>query len=75
MTNCNGSPQHFAGASLPRIDPLLSERQLVRITGMSRMTIRRRMEAGEFPKPLKLSPNRVAWRASDIAAWQDKLAA
>lgn len=30
----------------------------------------RAMRRGEAPKPVQVSPNRVAWRASDIRAWQ-----
>jgi hypothetical protein len=36
----------------------------------SRVHIRRLMARGLFPRPVMLSPNRIAWRKSDVAAWK-----
>ncbi len=36
----------------------------------SRVHIRRLMARGLFPLPVMLSPNRIAWRQSDLAAWK-----
>jgi len=36
----------------------------------TRVHIRRLISRGLFPAPVLLSPNRVAWRLSDIAAWK-----
>ena len=38
-------------------------------TDLSRTTIYDKVARGEFPKPIKLSPRRIAWRASAISAW------
>ncbi|WP_367183373.1 helix-turn-helix transcriptional regulator [Phenylobacterium sp.] len=38
-------------------------------TSLSEMSIRRLMERDQFPKPVKLSSNRVAWREPEVAAW------
>jgi prophage regulatory protein len=38
-------------------------------TGLSRMTIWRRVREGRFPAPFKLSDNAVGWLESDIDAW------
>lgn len=38
-------------------------------TSLSEMTIRRMVERGEFPRPLKIAPNRIAWRETDLDAW------
>jgi prophage regulatory protein len=46
-------------------------RQVVQLTGLSRMTIYRLELAGRFPKRRRLSENSVAWLESDIAAWAD----
>jgi prophage regulatory protein len=46
-------------------------RQVMQVTGLSRMTIYRLELAGEFPKRRQLSKNPVAWLESDIAAWAD----
>jgi prophage regulatory protein len=46
-------------------------RQVMQLTGLSRMTIYRLELAGRFPKRRRLSQNSVAWLESDIAAWAD----
>lgn len=46
-------------------------RQVMQLTGLSRMTIYRLELAGKFPKRRRLSENSVAWMESDIAAWAD----
>ncbi len=40
----------------------------------SRSTIYRHVDAGIFPKPMKLPGGRVAWRAVDVRAWINKAA-
>jgi prophage regulatory protein len=44
-------------------------RQVIQLTGLSRMTIYRLELAGKFPKRRKLSPNSVAWREEEISQW------
>ena len=46
-------------------------RQVMQITGLSRMTIYRLELAGKFPKRRQLSENSVAWLESDLAAWAE----
>ena len=46
-------------------------RQVMHVTGLSRMTIYRLELAGKFPKRRRLSENSVAWLESHIAAWAD----
>jgi len=46
-------------------------RQVMQLTGLSRMTIYRLELAGNFPKRRRLSQNSVAWLESDIVAWAD----
>jgi len=36
----------------------------------SRVHIRRLVARGLFPRPVMLSPNRIAWRKSEVAAWK-----
>ena len=50
-------------------DRLLRRRQVEEITGMSRWSIYKMMQNGEFPRPVKIGPTAVRWRASDIRAW------
>jgi prophage regulatory protein len=46
-------------------------RQVMQLTGLSRMTIYRLERDGNFPKRRRLSENSVAWLESDIALWAE----
>lgn len=35
----------------------------------SRSTLLRRVASGEFPRPVKLGPNTIAWPAADVRDW------
>ena len=48
---------------------LLRFPELKRRTGLSRSTIWRLEQAGEFPRHLHTSSNTVAWLESDVVAW------
>ncbi len=50
-------------------DRLLRRREVEKIAGMSRSTIYRLMQEGEFPRPVKVGSAAVRWRASDITLW------
>ena len=50
-------------------DRLMRRREVERIAGLSRSSIYRLMQEGEFPKPVRVGPTAVRWRASDITAW------
>ena len=50
-------------------DRLLRRREVEEITGMSRSSIYRLMQSGEFPPPVRIGPAAVRWRASDITGW------
>ena len=49
-----------------RLVPL---RVLCAVTGLSRSTVYRMVAAGAFPKPVKISKGRVAWREREVLAW------
>lgn len=46
-------------------------REVMQLTGLSRMTIYRLELAGQFPNRRRLSENSVAWLESDISAWAE----
>lgn len=48
---------------------ILRERDVLAMLGISKATLWRWRRAGDFPAPLQLGPNTVAWRGEDIAAW------
>ena len=52
-------------------DRLLRRRQVEEITGMGRSSIYRLMQEGEFPRPVRIGPAAVRWKASDITAWME----
>jgi prophage regulatory protein len=51
-------------------DLLLRRPQVEARTGLSRSSIYRLMEAGAFPRPIRIGLRAVAWRASDLDRWQ-----
>lgn len=50
-------------------DRLLDRSAVIELTSLSYATIHRGMQAGTFPRAVKISKNRVAWPASSIDAW------
>lgn len=50
-------------------DALLRIETVEALTGMSRATVYRHIEAGTFPAPLKLGTRCVRWRSSAVRAW------
>ena len=57
------------GAAQVSGDRMLSIAGAVCKVGFSRTTIYEMMGRNEFPKPVKLSPRRVAWRESALDTW------
>jgi prophage regulatory protein len=62
-------------AAAEKIDRFMRLDEVLHTTGIGRNTVYRRMREGTFPKQVKLGPNSVAWRQSDIATWMASLAA
>ena len=52
-------------------DAMLRYPEVERRTGLSRVTIWRKVRAGEFPPPRELSKNAVGWLESEIEAWRE----
>ncbi len=46
---------------------------VVQVVPFSDSTIWRKVKAGEFPKPHKLSKNITAWKAEDVRAWLESV--
>ena len=46
---------------------------LIDFIPFSKSTVWRKVNAGKFPKPYKLSENITAWKAEDIRNWMDKI--
>ena len=50
-------------------DPMLRPPEVLARTGLSRVTIWRRVRAGTFPAPTELGENSIGWPESEITAW------
>lgn len=50
-------------------DGLLAKPAILELTTYSDTTLWRRVRDGSFPAPVRISPNRIAWRRRDVAAW------
>lgn len=50
-------------------DRLLKRPEVEAVTGLSRAAIYAKMRTFDFPLPVRLGPNSVAWRASEIDEW------
>ena len=48
---------------------LLKRPEVEAVTGLSRSAIYLKMRCGDFPVPIRLGPNSIAWRSSDIDEW------
>ena len=57
-----------------QVDRLLDRWALEKQTSLDITTIYRKMKDGSFPQPVRVGKRRVAWRESDVAAWQATLA-
>lgn len=51
-------------------DRLLSWDRVRDVTGLSRSTAWRLQQVGDFPEPVRISPNRVGWWESELTAWK-----
>ncbi len=52
-------------------DKMLRPAEVMARTGLSRVTIWRRVKAGNFPAPTELGENSIGWPASVITEWLD----
>lgn len=50
-------------------DRLMHLPEALRVTGLSRNAIYRRMREGSFPRHIRLGSNSVAWLESKISEW------
>ena len=48
---------------------LLRKAWVLQFTSLSSATLARRVKDGSFPKPVQISPNRVAWRSVAVSEW------
>ena len=42
---------------------------LVEMLGIPKTSLRRLVDAGSFPQPVRLGPRLIGWRASEVEEW------
>jgi prophage regulatory protein len=52
-----------------RPSALLRRPEVTQRTGLSRSSLYARMKAGDFPKPVYLTPSTPAWVESEVEGW------
>jgi prophage regulatory protein len=55
--------------SLQPQDRILRIKTVLQVTGLTRSTLYRKVQRGEFPKQIKLSERCAGWRESAVNAW------
>ena len=60
---------------MPADDAMIGMKDVMRIAGLSKSTIKRWVNDpdNDFPKPVKLSPRRIGWRADAVKAWRERI--
>ena len=68
-----GSPKaERAKQDPPAVDRIVGENECGELTDLSRTSRWRLMRQGQFPKKIRLSPNRTGWRLSAVLDWLAK---
>ena len=56
-------------------DRILRIKAVLALTGLTRSTLYRKMQAGTFPKNTRISTRCMGWRESAVSEWLDSLKA
>lgn len=62
-------------ATLPATGFVRQSQLIPHIIPFSSTTLWRKVKAGDFPAPVKLSQRVTAWRAEDVRAWMERFGA
>lgn len=60
------SEANMTNSTTPR---LLRRADVLAMTGLAKSTLYAAMQAGDFPRPVRLGKQAVAWRDNDVAEW------
>ena len=63
---------HMSLSNLKHDDPVLRYIDVTHQTGLSRSTIIRLINKGDFPKPIQLGERSVGFLSSEVQAWKEK---
>ncbi len=64
------TPTHPTPVNLPATG-FIRLAELVKLIPFGKATVWRKVKAGQFPKPVKLSERITAWPVDDVRAWID----
>lgn len=48
---------------------IIRRAEVLRLTGLTKSSLYRLIEAGEFIRPVRLGPNSVGWRLAAVLEW------
>lgn len=51
------------------VEGLVRREKVLEVVPISLALLKRKVDAGEFPAPVKISGRAVAWRVEDVRAW------
>ncbi len=54
-------------------DPIMVMTEITAASRLSRWTIIRKVKAGTFPAPMRLSEGRIGWKKSEFERWKNGL--
>lgn len=68
---CNDGAAEKKEPKRSKSTEFLLRADVIEETTLSKSVLRRLMLRDEFPRPVKLAPNRVAWVRSEVEAWKE----
>ena len=66
MSKSNDLSERIQNFSTLPDEALLTAREIIQLTGRSRTSLCRDVNSKRLPKPIKLTPNSIRWRVSDV---------
>ena len=66
MSKSNDLSERILNFSTLPDEALLTAREIIQLTGRSRTSLWRDVNSKRLPKPIKLAPNSIRWRVSDV---------
>lgn len=64
-------PRYTPPAPVTTCDRIITTREMIQRTSLSRTTLWRLSREGVIPAPVQITPSRIGWRESQVAAWLD----
>jgi prophage regulatory protein len=64
-----GTPASASGPLVATMPRLLRLPQVMALVGLAEPTLYAEMNAGRFPRPVKITRRASAWREDDLIAW------